>query len=112
MNQVLADQKFVDALKQRKIGAFEKFYDQYSGALYGDIQRTLLRKETSEETLKVGFINIWNSIDEYDPSRERLFTWAIRKIRKESRRKKIDLVLREIFICQDAEYLTQVPRSI
>ena len=47
-----------------------------------------------------GFQNIGVSISNFDPSKERLFTWGIKIARKEIRKQKTELVLKELFYCQ------------
>lgn len=67
-------------LEQRKIGA-EALYDMYSASLLGIIQRVITDKEIAEDVLQEGLVKIWNSIQQYDPSKGRLFTWMVNVVR-------------------------------
>jgi RNA polymerase sigma-70 factor (ECF subfamily) len=105
MSVTTDEQFFVDAIRLRKPSAFNDFYDHYAPAFYGDIKRTLYEPDACSQTLEVAFCAIWTSINEYDSSKERFFTWALKIVRKRASLKKIDLVLHDIFACQ------QVPPS-
>lgn len=85
--------------------AFEACYDQYAAALLGDIERALYNKKTSEEILIRVFREIYNRIEEYDPSKVQLFTWMLQITRRLTRTAKIDLVIKEIFLCQEKIYV-------
>lgn len=95
-----SDQEIWQALKEKKLSAFNDFYEKYASAMYGEIKRTLCRDEIAEETLQKIFKEIWIAINNYDPLKERLFTWTIKITRKEIRRQKLNLTLKEIFRCQ------------
>ena len=96
------EQHLITALKEGGQIAFEDFYDQYAPSFFGEIKRTLYNEDVSEQTLKQAFKNIWISISTYDSSKERLFTWAIKIARKEIRKQKTGLVLKELFYCQQS----------
>lgn len=49
----------------------------YSGSLFGVISRIIQQPELAEDTLQETFIKIWNSADNYDSSKGRLFTWMM-----------------------------------
>jgi DNA-directed RNA polymerase specialized sigma24 family protein len=95
------ERQLIAALKKHQYSAFEDFYDLYAPVFFGTIKRTLYKEDVSQETLKSVFNTIWTSIDSYDPSKERLFTWAMRISGKEISAQKIDIVLKELFYCQE-----------
>lgn len=99
------DQLLVNAIKLRSRSAFNDLYDRYAPTFYGTIKKTLFREDVSSEILKNSFVKLWNSIDEFDPSKERFFTWALRIVRKEIRMQKISLLLQHIFYCQQPNSL-------
>lgn len=77
----LEEPELVVALKQQqKIGA-DALYDMYSGSLMGIIQRVITDREIAEDVLQEGLVKIWNSIQQYDPSKGRLFTWMVNVVR-------------------------------
>src|SRR5687767_12537398 len=87
------------SIKHRDKEAIEKFYEKYSGAFYGLINKTLLSTDVSVSTMEMAFSKIVSNIDQYDASRERLFVWAYRIARKEASKEKVNIVLRQIFCC-------------
>jgi len=50
--------------------------------------------------LKAVFNSIWSSIDQYDPAKESLFTWALKISGQQISHQKIELVVKELFYCQ------------
>ncbi len=73
----LEEAELVEALKsQKKIGA-DALYEMYSGSLMGIVNRVISDTEIAEDVLQEAFIKIWNSIQQYDPSKGRLFTWMV-----------------------------------
>ena len=98
--------KLADALKQGEQRAFEDFYDHYAPAFYGEIKRTFFKEDISSQTLLQVFNNILSSIVTYDQSKERLFNWGINIVRKEIRKQKTELVLKEIFFCKQSNSVT------
>jgi len=73
----LSEENLVRALKGKETIAIQALYDMYSGALLGVISRIVLQPEIAEDLLQETFIKIWNSGDNYDSSKGRLFTWMI-----------------------------------
>uniref|UniRef100_UPI0025BE4080 RNA polymerase sigma factor n=1 Tax=Chryseobacterium sp. TaxID=1871047 RepID=UPI0025BE4080 len=47
------------------------------GALYGVILRIVQSKEYTEEIIQDVFMKIWNSINQYDKTKGRFYTWMI-----------------------------------
>lgn len=73
----LEEHELVLALKeQKKIGA-DALYEMYSSSLLGIIQRVIADKEIAEDVLQEALVKIWNSIQQYDASKGRLFTWMV-----------------------------------
>ena len=66
--------------EQKKIGA-DTLYEMYSGSLMGIVQRIIEDKEIAEDVLQEGLVKIWNSIQQYDPTKGRLFTWMVNVVR-------------------------------
>ena len=105
MYKVYDEQSFLNAIKQRNLAGFGAFYDSCAPPFYGYIKRTLHEQEACEQTLEEAFCAIWTSINDYNPAKERLFTWSLKIVRKKVSTKKIEMVLHQIFACQ------QVPSS-
>jgi len=74
----LAEKKLVAALVARNSHALEDLYRSYSASLLGIITKIIKQQEVAEDVLQETFIKIWNSIDQYDESKGRLFTWMAR----------------------------------
>ena len=94
----------VEALQKNDPAAFSVFYDRYAAAFYGDIKRTIYKQAESDAILEVAFCSIWKSMAQFDPEREHLFTWSLKKLRKEIAKVKVDMVLKELFVCQQSPY--------
>lgn len=56
---------------------FKKLYKMYSTALLGVIGRIVKSDEVAEDLLQEVFVKIWKSIDRYETSKGRLFTWMM-----------------------------------
>ncbi len=91
---------FITSLQKHELKSFNKLYDDYAPAYYGEIKRSLYQKELCDQTLHETFVQIWNTLNGFDPAKERLSTWCLKIVQKEIRKKKIDLMLKEIFTCQ------------
>ena len=100
MNPATSEQAYIDGIVQRKPAAFSDFYDHYAPAFFGEIKRVLHEPKACEETLQQSFHAIWTSVNTYDGTRERFFTWALKIVQKKTSAKKIDMALHEIFSCQ------------
>ncbi len=49
----------------------------YSSALYGVITRIITHTELAEDVLQETFVKIWQSAENYDSTKGRLFTWMM-----------------------------------
>jgi RNA polymerase sigma-70 factor (ECF subfamily) len=76
--------ELVSLLKSRDNKAFSYLYDNYSGSLYTVITQIVNDMETADDVLQEVFINIWRSIESYDPAKGRLFTWMLNIARNAS----------------------------
>ncbi|MBU1372937.1 MAG: sigma-70 family RNA polymerase sigma factor [Bacteroidetes bacterium] len=73
----LEEAELVEALKsQKKVGA-DALYEMYAGSLMGIVSRVISDTEIAEDVLQETFVKIWNSIQQYDPTKGRLFTWMV-----------------------------------
>lgn len=76
--QLLPDEKvLVQSLRSGCPLTFQNVYKMYSSALFGVIQRIVKSEEVAEDLLQEAFVKIWNSIEKYDESKGRFFTWMI-----------------------------------
>jgi RNA polymerase sigma factor (sigma-70 family) len=76
--QADVEQRLVSSLKLRDQHALSTLYKMYASSLKGIILRIVIHEETAEDLLQETFIKIWNSIEKYDESKGRLFTWMSR----------------------------------
>ena len=72
------EQRLVSSLKLRDQHALSTLYKMYASSLKGIILRIVIHEETAEDLLQEIFVKIWNSIEKYDESKGRLFTWMSR----------------------------------
>jgi RNA polymerase sigma factor (sigma-70 family) len=75
------ESKLIYDLKERNHISFRRLYQSYSSSLLGIILRVVPSREIAEDILQDTFIKIWKSLDQYDPSKARLFTWMARMAR-------------------------------
>ena len=74
---IYSEEDLIVLLKKRNEAAFNYLYGHYSGALYGVVLRIVSSKEYTEEVIQDVFVKIWNSIDQYNASKGRFYTWII-----------------------------------
>ncbi len=72
-----AEAALVERLRAREQAAMTEFYDRYSGALYGVINRIVKDEEEAADVLQEALVKIWHSMASYDNSKGRLFTWVV-----------------------------------
>lgn len=70
-------ENLISSLRNREPGAFERLYDQYSGALLGVIVSVTGDGEAARDVLQESFVKIWKNIQKYDEGKGRLFTWML-----------------------------------
>jgi RNA polymerase sigma factor (sigma-70 family) len=89
--KALSEDKLIEAIKcKSRIGA-EALYDMYANTLYGIIVKIVCNDEIAEDLLQDSLIKIWDSFDNYDAAKGRLFTWMIciaRNLTKDTLRSK------------------------
>jgi RNA polymerase sigma-70 factor (ECF subfamily) len=77
--KIYTEQELVCLLKQKDTNAFVYLYDKYSTSFYGMILNHLNQDETiAEGILQDVFLKIWKNVEEYDSSKEALFTWMFK----------------------------------
>lgn len=59
-----------------------KLYDKYAPAVLGVLIRTMGDKDLAEECMRQAFCDIWSERKNYDPEKERLFTWILKIVKK------------------------------
>ncbi len=73
----LEEAELVAGLQQRKKIGADALYEMYAGSLLGVINRVISEREIAEDVLQEALVKIWNSIQQYDASKGRLFTWMV-----------------------------------
>lgn len=71
------EEELVSLLKNKDVVAYNLLYDNYSSALYGIVTRIIPTEEIAQDILQDVFVKIWKSIDMYDKSKGRLYTWML-----------------------------------
>lgn len=75
---------------------FDSFYDKYAPALFGEIKRSLYKTEVSEKVMADAFVKIYQTLNEKDLSKDNLFVTALRLVKREISKTKVDIVLDQI----------------
>lgn len=73
--------ELISLIKQNDHYAYNHLYDKYAPALYSVILQIVKDKETANKVVKEVFIQVWRQIGDYDPAKERLFTWVLKMAR-------------------------------
>ncbi len=84
MTELYAERDLVQLIKASDMPSFSCLYDRYAGALYGIILQVTNNRQQAEKILVDVFIQIWRGIDNYEPSKGRLFMWMLHIARKEA----------------------------
>ena len=64
-------------LQQQSREGYNYLYRQYSGVLFGVINKVVYDEQTAQDVLQDVFVKIWNNISQYNPQKGRLYTWMI-----------------------------------
>jgi RNA polymerase sigma-70 factor (ECF subfamily) len=73
----LLESELVSQLRQKDSKAFGYLYDHYAPSMYGVIYRILNSEEIAQDILQETFVKVWNSIEQYDTTKGKLFTWVL-----------------------------------
>lgn len=73
----LEEAELIAAMQQRKKIGADALYEMYSGSLMGIVSRVISDTEIAQDVLQEALVKIWNSIQQYDASKGRLFTWMV-----------------------------------
>jgi RNA polymerase sigma-70 factor (ECF subfamily) len=74
----------VSLLRNRDNKAYAYLYDNYASALYSIILQIVSDAELANDVMQEVFVNIWRRIEQYDPTKGRLFTWMMNIARNAS----------------------------
>lgn len=79
MNNIVqfSEEELITLLQNKDEKAFNYLYDNYSGALYGLILKTVVESNYADEVIQDVFMKVWKNIGQYDASKGRLYTWMI-----------------------------------
>lgn len=73
----IAEEELVSLLKSKDQKGFNILYNNYSGALFGVINKIIQSDDDANDLLQDTFLKIWRNIDNYDPSKGSIFTWMM-----------------------------------
>ncbi len=73
----MEDSVIVELLVARNEKGLEAFYDKYSAALLGVINRIVGDIQVAEEVLSQSVLKVWSKIHTYKESKSGLFTWSM-----------------------------------
>ena len=74
----MEEQELINCLKRKDPNCLSLLYDNYGGALYGNVIAIVKSEKIAEEVLQDAFMKIWDNIDSYDTAKGKLFTWMRR----------------------------------
>lgn len=73
-----AEKNMLILFQQGEINSYNNLYNKYAPAILGVLIRTIGDKYLAEECMQTVFIRIWAERLNYNPSKERLFTWLLK----------------------------------
>jgi RNA polymerase sigma-70 factor, ECF subfamily len=73
----IAEEELVSLLKSKDQKGFNILYNNYSGALFGVVNKIVQSDDDANDLLQDTFLKIWKNIDNYDPSKGSIFTWMM-----------------------------------
>ena len=73
----IAEEELVSLLKSKDQKGFNILYNNYSGALFGVINKIVQSDDDANDLLQDTFLKIWRNIDNYDSSKGSIFTWMM-----------------------------------
>lgn len=73
----IAEEELVSLLKSKDQKGFNILYNNYSGALFGVINKIIQSDDDANDLLQDTFLKIWRNIDNYDSSKGSIFTWMM-----------------------------------
>lgn len=80
----MSQEELLPLIRSKDERAFSLLYDMYARNLFGIIHNLLPEREEAEDVLQDVFVKIWRSIDTYDESKGRFFTWILNIARNAS----------------------------
>lgn len=72
------DINIVALFQQGNKDDYSRLYNKYAPAVLGVLTRTLGDQRLAEDCMHQAFCEIWSQRLQYDPQKERLFTWIIK----------------------------------
>lgn len=72
------DRNMVVLFQQGDKNDYLKLYNRYAPAVLGVLTRTLGNQKLAEQCVNESFCQIWAERLNYDPAKERLFTWMLK----------------------------------
>ncbi|MGK2861199.1 MAG: RNA polymerase sigma factor [Chitinophagaceae bacterium] len=72
------EQELITLLKKKDVQTYNYLYDTYAGALYGVVLQIINDCETASGVLQKTFVFIFQKIDSYEKTNERLFTMMLK----------------------------------
>ncbi|HEX2533415.1 MAG TPA: hypothetical protein VHK69_06750 [Chitinophagaceae bacterium] len=88
------------ALKRHDVAAFSATYDRFAPLFFRILVKELYDRKACEAVLNATFCALWKATPTLNPSGDRLLPWALRILRAELRKKKVELTLQALFACQ------------
>lgn len=77
LHKYRTEETLVADLKAKSKDAFNYLYDNYSGVLFGVINRIVQSEEIANDILQESFIKIWKNLDAYSREKGSIYTWML-----------------------------------
>lgn len=73
--------QLIQGLRQKSRVAYEYLYDHYAPVLLGVLIQMVKDPQLAEDLLQESFLKVFKSIESYEPTKGRFFTWLLRLVR-------------------------------
>lgn len=73
----ISEEELVALLKDKDQRGYTILYNNYSGALYGVLNKIIQSNDDANDLLQDTFLKIWRNIGNYDSSKGSIFTWMM-----------------------------------
>jgi len=73
----MSQEELIPLILKKDERAFTIMYDMYSKSLFSVISNFFKETEDAEDVLQEVFVKIWKSIESYNESKGRFYTWIV-----------------------------------
>lgn len=73
----ISEQDLLELLQTKSEKSFSILYDNYSGAIFGVVNKIVRSEEIASDITQDTFVKIWKNLDNYSSTKGTIFTWML-----------------------------------